>query len=59
MSMSFMFARVQSHAKTSANSSILFSLSSSWARAVASSPTSSMNHINVAGVPRCRSRASY
>jgi len=53
-----MFARVQSHAKTSANSSSMFF----WlfdASAVASSPTSSMNHMKVRGVPLSRSLFSY
>ena len=53
-----MIASVQSHAKTSANSSSLFSFSFD-AKAVASSPTSSMNHRNVASVPLCRSRFPY
>jgi len=52
------FARVQSHAKTSANSSSLLFWSFD-ANAVASSPTSSMNHINVRGIPLSRSLFSY
>ena len=58
ISTSAMFARVQSQAKTSANSSSTFSLSAD-ARAVESSPTSSMNHMNVPGTPLWRSRFSY
>jgi hypothetical protein len=57
-STSLMFASVHSQAKTSANSSCLF-LSSLETRAVDSSPTSSINHINVAGIPLSRSRFSY
>lgn len=52
------FASVQSQAKTSANSSTLFFWSLE-ARAVASSPTSSVNHIKVAGIPLCWSRFLY
>jgi hypothetical protein len=57
-STSFMLASVQSQASTSANSSALF-FSSFDARAVASSPTSSTNHIKVAGTPLSRSRRLY
>jgi len=57
-STSLIFASVHSHANTSANSSSLFCWLF-WASAVASSPTSSMNHMNVAGIPRCWSRFLY
>lgn len=57
MSTSFILARVHNQAKTSANSSALFL--SFEASVVASSPTSSMNHRKVFGVPLCRSRFSY
>lgn len=57
-STSVMFASVHSHAKTSANSSSLL-FWSFVANAVASSPTSSMNHIKVAESPLSRSRFSY
>jgi len=53
-----MLARVQSQAKTSANSSWA-ALLSLEARAVESSPTSSTNHIKVRGRPLWRSRFSY
>ena len=61
-----MLARVISQARTSANSSSRLALSSAvgllpgalfW-RAVASSPTSCRNHMNVPGIPRRRSLAS-
>jgi len=57
-STSLIFASVQSHASTSANSSCLF-LASLETSAVANSPISSMNHINVAGIPLSLSRFSY
>jgi len=57
-STSLIFASVHSQANTSANSSCLLS-GSPEARAVASSPTSSINHINVAGIPLCWSRFLY
>ena len=51
-------ASVQSQASTSANSPFIASLSSSRS-AVASSPTSSVNHMNVPPIPRAESRSKY
>ncbi len=61
-SMLLMLASVHSQAMTSANSSSRFSPPEVWppcpaafCSAVESSPTSSMSHMKVPGVPRCLS----
>ena len=65
-SMSLMFASVHSQARTSANSpsrssppDVFMPSPARLCRAVASSPTSSISHMNVAGVPRAASVSWY